>query len=317
MLNCESVSFLKGVIDDKFFVCGIIIVHNTLFFTGLIWRRHCAAILLAGTFLAQSGITQADEGPAQIRLTQNPDAGFYLVANQAPVAVILDKIARTTHILIHYSLLPDAPVTATCNAATVSGLLKCLLGSQVDRVYRYPQPTDLNAANALSASAQPEEVWLLATNMPVKPGISQNVSTPAKDFVAPVQSPEERALIEETLKQAASANTGERAGALHNLGLIGNKDDADILKTLKEAMTDKNANIRMQAITSLMQREGENAALEVQQALKDDDVNVRMAVLSNVHNDTAILQQALSDSDKTIRDLAASKLSDLAYRQNK
>lgn len=197
-------------------------------------------------------------------------------------------------------------------------------------MYRYPRlgaakPNEANlstvkplTAFVKNAAIQPEEIWLLATNLSVKPGITGNTAAPAKEpeiQTMPEPTAEEQAQLEATLEQASSKNAEERAVALSNL-VGGQKDNANIRKVLEEALTDKDANVRTQAIISLMQREGEDAALEVQQALKDKDVNVRIAVLSNV-NDTATLQQALADSDPMIRDMAASKLNDLASQQNK
>jgi hypothetical protein len=234
-----------------------------------------------------------------------------LETRQAPLSSILEKIAQTTHIPIHYDVLPEEPVTVTCAAQTISNLLECLLGDRVDRVYRYPHP----ALTRLNVTAQPEEIWLLATNTPVKPGIRENIPAPVNALETPELS-EEQAQLEAILKEAASKNSGNRATALTNLGLIGQTDNLEIRKTLEEALTDKNANIRTQAIASLMQREGENANQEAQQALKDNDINVRMAVISNVFNDSAILQQALNDRDNSIRELAKAKLDNLARRQN-
>lgn len=293
----------------------LILKHKYVFICtlGFVFLRLIASVAFAEAEVPNN----AAQASIQITWPDHKHSTIRLEVKQAPLADILEKIAQTTHIPIHYALLPEEPVTATCTAETVSNLLECLLGSRVDRVYRYPQPFNLNTANPVNTTAiQPEEVWLLATLTPVQPGIRENIPAPAKDTLLPEPTSEDRAQLEATLKQAASKNIDERSTALYNLGLIGQKDDADIRKTLQAALTDKNANVRIQAITSLMQREGEDAAIEVQQALKDKDINVRMAVLSKVY-DTATLQQALSDSDKTIRDMATAKLNALAYRQNR
>jgi hypothetical protein len=297
-----------------------------------------ACLILGGSAVSYSaentGNALQPRQPPNIELTlsEQAPAAIRLEARHAPLGQILKEIARKTGARIHYTVLPQEPVTASCKGPTVSHLLECLLGSRIDRVYRYPRSgaIEINAASlsttnplntfARDPSGQPEEIWLLASDLPIKPGITGNDLLPTQEpktsAAQPEPTPEEQAQLEATLKQASSKNTDERSTALYNLGLIGHKDDPTIRKTLEEALADKDANVRTQAITSLIQREGKDAAPEVQQALKDKDVNVRMAVISNVHKDTAILQQALADSDKMIRDLAASKLTGLASRQN-
>ena len=267
----------------------------------------------------------------QITLSKQADTAIRLEARAAPLGQILKAIADKTGAQIHYSVLPPEPVTASCAARTVSGLLECLLGFRADRVYRYPRnraaklgiknpnEADQTKAPAQDIAAQPEEIWLLATNIPVKAGISGNNRVKGEEpevSATPEPTDEEQAQIEETIKQARSKNVDERSTALYNLGLIGQKDDPNIRKVLEEALADNDPNVRTQAITSLMQREGENAAFEVQQALKDTDINVRMAVLGNVY-DVETLQQALADSDQSVRDFAKSKLDDMTARQSR
>ncbi|MEQ1913753.1 MAG: hypothetical protein HOO93_05530 [Methyloglobulus sp.] len=306
----------------------------------------CLLLLVASSAFANAeavsnGLQASPSSSIQITLSRQADTAIRLEARAAPLRQILEAIADKTSAQIHYSVLPEEPVTATCAGRTISGLLECLLGSRVDRVYRYPRPgaARLNAAKssvvrpyldnpgitkplkilAQNAFTQPEEIWLLATNLPVKPGTT-NTPTSAKEPeipAMPVQTPEERAQIEAILKQAASKNSEERTGALQNLGLIGDKDNPDIRKALEDALTDKNADIRAQAISSLIQREGDGAIQEAQRALSDKDVNVRIAVIDKVYGDIGLLQQAMQDSSSEVRDMAAAKLDHLARKQDR
>jgi hypothetical protein len=265
-----------------------------------------AAPALASADNVSNALQTSHPSSIQITLSKQDNTAIRLEARAAQLGQILKAIADKTGASIHYSILPPEPVTVTCAGHSVSGLLECLLGSRVDRVYRYPRPgaVKLKVARpnldnpsstkplsilAKNTSAQPEEIWLLATNSPVKPNIAGN--SPAKDLepeapAIPEPTSEELAQIEAMLKQAASKNTEERLGALSSFGGIGQKDDPNIRKVLEEALADKDANIRTQAITSLVQRDSEGATLEIQQALKDKDANVRMAVIGIV-NDTA------------------------------
>ena len=277
------------------------------------WCGAAMLMLLSCTLSAADNDVPQQLQSINFQISNEESSGLKLEVRQAPLTAILEKIAQATRIPIHYDILPADPVTVTCAAEKISNLLECLLGTRVDRVYRYPQST----AKPLNVAAlQPVEVWLLATNTPVTPGLHDIPKIPEKDQVTAEPISDEQALLEEILKHAASKYDGNRVGALSNLGLIGNADNLEIRKTLEEALTDKSPDIRTQAIASLMQREGENATQEAMQALKDKDVNVRLAVISNVYNESDILQQGLNDSDISIRELAKAKLDNLAHRQN-
>ena len=85
---------------------------------------------------------------------------------QASLAQILKQIAAKTGAKIHYSVLPEEPLTATCAGVTIKQIMECLLGSRVDRIYRklpkLPVITKSEAAIA-SNGIQPEEIWLLGS----------------------------------------------------------------------------------------------------------------------------------------------------------
>jgi HEAT repeats len=316
------------------------LVALPLFFASLMLLA--AANALASADNVSNALQASQPSSIQITLSKQANTAISLEARTAPLGQILKAIADKTGAQIHYSMLPPEPVTATCTGHTVSGLLECLLGSRVDRIYRYPRPgaVKLNVAkssvarpnfdnpstakplNALAQNTaiQPEEIWLLATNTPISPSMTKNAlaqtQVPETPATPPEATAEEQAQIEDAIKMASSKNVDERSTGLYNLGLIGHKDDPNIRKALEEALADKDANVRTQAITALIQREGEDASLEVQQALKDKDVNVRMAVLSNVY-DAELLQQALADSDQSVRNYAASKLDDMEAQQSR
>ena len=85
---------------------------------------------------------------------------------------------------------------------------------------------------------------------------------------------------------------------------------------LEQALTDQDANVRAQAISSLAHREGSGAAAAIQEALHDSAVDVRMMAVDGITDDIALLQQAINDSDETVRSLAAIKLEELTQGNN-
>lgn len=273
-----------------------------LFFAYLVLRVSAA---FASAEQSVSNALQTGQ-PASINLTLSKQANtaIRLEARAAQLAQILKAIADKTGVNIHYSVLPEAPVTATCVGANVGQIMDCLVAKQVGLVAHKPQKD------------KPAEFWLLGSSV----GSCQAVTVaPTALPIAAVEqppTPEEQAQADQAmqeqsdllLEQAKSKEPSQRAEAITNLISGGMKDDPNVRKALEEALTDKDATIRANAITALAQREGEGATEELRQALNDTDVNVRLMVVDHAGNDSVLLQQALADKDPMIRDYAASKL---------
>jgi HEAT repeat protein len=107
---------------------------------------------------------------------------------------------------------------------------------------------------------------------------------------------------------AKSDNSDDRAEAIGALLSVGRKGDPDVKKALEQALTDQDANVRAQAISSLAHREGKDATPAIQEALYDNSVDVRMRAVDGITDNIGLLKQAMNDSDKTIRDFATAKL---------
>jgi hypothetical protein len=249
----------------------------------------------------------ATEPSIQIVMSGQNDSAIRLEARQAPLGKILKEITIKTGAVIHYSVLPEAPVTATCAGANIWQVMDCLVAKQVGMVTNKPEP------------GKPAEFWLLGTSvgsckaMTVEPIASQAqaATNPQAKLTPKQQAQADQAMQEQSdqfLELTKAKEPGQRAEAIANLISGGMKDDPNVRKALVDAMTDKDANVRAQAVTALARREGEGASDQLRQALKDSDTNVRMMVVDNAGNDATLLQQALADKDPMIRDVAASKL---------
>lgn len=112
-------------------------------------------ILRPGTMLATTDAASAAVQPriqpnVHIALSQQKDSAIRLEVRQTPLAQILKEIATKTGANIHYSVLPEAPVTATCVGANVGQIMDCLVAKQVGLVAHKPQKD------------KPAEFWLLA-----------------------------------------------------------------------------------------------------------------------------------------------------------
>jgi hypothetical protein len=251
--------------------------------------------------------------PSSINLTlsKQADTAIRLEARTAPLGQILKAIADKTGAQIHYSVLPEAPVTATCVGANVGQVMDCLVAKQVGLVAHKAQKD------------KPAEFWLLGSSV----GSCQAVmvapsALPAQAMVEQQPTPEEQAEIDritqeqsdQLLKQTESKDSTERSSAIGNLGSVGVKDDPNVDAALRDALDDEDANVRSQAIASIVQRGGDDVNDQISQALKDKTAIVRIAAVSTITDDVALLNQAVNDKDQSVREIAKSKLENLQNR---
>ncbi|MEQ1560606.1 MAG: HEAT repeat domain-containing protein [Methyloglobulus sp.] len=258
----------------------------------------------AGTENVSNALQTGQPSNIQLTLSKHANTAIRLEARSAPLAQILKVIADKTGVNIHYSVLPEAPVTATCVGENVGQIMDCLVAKQVGLVAHKPQKD------------KPAEFWLLGSSVgscqavtvaPVVPPIAAAEQQPSAEEQAQAdQSMQEQS--DHLLEQAKAKDPGQRAEAITNLISGGMKDDPNVRKVLEEALADKDASVRANAISALAQREGEGAAEQLRQALNDTDVNVRMIAVDSAGNNSVLLQQALADKDPMIRDFATSKL---------
>jgi hypothetical protein len=269
--------------------------------------------LLSGLLLASVGACAEQVGPGgregsalaidvEVFPNETDAAEFTLTARHAPLDQVLGQIARTTGITLHHSPTPGKRVTANCTGG-VEVLLTCLLGADADMVFRHASAEDENL---------PAEVWILPLSTPAKTdrqdaritdGGTKNDSR--QSFGGAKRTDVTDLLLERTLDPAL------RMEAIAELAVEGRKDDARVQRALRDALNDENPGVRMQAIFALARREGKGAIADLRQAMHDDNADVRMMAVDMADGDAELLQQALSDSDATVRQLAAGKLATL------
>ncbi|WP_333874293.1 HEAT repeat domain-containing protein [Methylobacter sp.] len=274
---------------------------------------------IISTFLVISGaalsaVNGSNSESSYIRLVMTKDAGaeLQLEVRQASLPQVLDSIVRKTGVRINYSVLPDGLVTAICVGSTVKRIVECLLDRKADLVFRYSrQPSKADPHGT------PEEVWVLGAkfvaeqaNSIVCPseGTGQQLQIMAM-AVKPEAEPDE---TDELVKMASSKIPAERAEAIGRLMVGGREGDIAVRQTLETALSDPDARVRVRAISSLAHREAAMVMAPVLlEALRDKDVSVRLTAVDNAGGDVALLQQALKDSDATVRQLAGIRLEPL------
>lgn len=272
---------------------------------------------LIGLFLLLSETALADRKNIQFVATDKAGGELQLEVRQAPLAAVLDEIADATGVAIHYSVLPQELVIASCAGSNVSGILTCLLERKADLVYKYRGVS----AQDTQSQRQPEEVWVLGTELAADRVNSAAFKAADSEDLLKSRSTDRDNRGDQTdfgqdgvddtdtlLKMTGSNDPAERADALALLAVNGPFGDADIRKVLETALTDKDANVRAQALSSLARRDGDGAAPQLQAALADSDVSVRLMAVDSAGNNPVLLQQAVTDSDETVRTLATMKL---------
>lgn len=271
----------------------------------------CLCLLMSGATLAAVDASNQDEQNVRLVITENMGTELQLEARQAPLMKVLDNLASKTGVRINYSVLPEELVTATCVGPTVKQIMECLLARKADLVFRYSrQPSKIGFRE------QPVEVWVLGAKF----GVDQNnvvaCSSPGNQqqtlpLAETAKIGPEQDETDDLVKMASSKIPAERAEAIGRLMAGGREGDAVVKETLETALSDKDARVRVQAISSLAHREGAGASAALQEALRDGDVSVRLTAVDNAGSDIALLRQALTDTDATVRQLAGIRLEPL------
>ncbi len=265
-----------------------------------------AADALASTDNVSNALQTGQSYNIQITLSKQADTAIRLEARTAPLRKILKAIADKTGAQIHYSVLPAAPVTATCVGANVGQVMDCLVAKQVGLVAHKPQKD------------KPAEFWLLGSSV----GSCQAVTVVPSE--PPIQAETEQQLTPEVQAEIDQGNQNqsdklisqfknakdkaERAEALNNLISVGKIDDPNVRNALQDAMADKNEGIRAQALETLANLDQDNLADYVDKAMQDPSPEVRMAALNKATGQVDLLERAVADKDRTVSQYAASLL---------
>jgi len=240
-----------------------------------------------------------------------------LDARKASLPKILDHLSKKTHISIHYSVLPESLVSATCVGSGIKPVLECLLANKADLTFR--------AADKPANGNDVAEVWISGTSL---------VGTGANDAACTARAEKAEQELEalkqkletkddttdktdEFLKMSESKKPADRVAAIGALLGSKRKDDPAIRAVLDRALTDENAAVRAQAVSTLGEFGGENVNAVLQDALRDDSVDVRLMAVSAIKDNVELLQQAANDSDETVRTLATVKLNEIQARRGK
>ncbi len=262
--------------------------------------------------------------PSSIKITLSKQApsAIRLEAKRAPLAQILKELTDKTGVKIHYSALPSDLVTVTCTEVSVKTVVECLLGSGANLASKMPEKIG-KATQPLHPDAKVAELWILSAptvvshaDTPIAEAIEGQPSKPLQQKSKnPDVAERDRDQFDETLKQTTSKNPEERATALYNLGLSGKTDDPDIKDALKQALTDKNANVREQAVASITQTGDQDLIAELNQQPKAGKDADRITDEDELFQDVAMLQKAAKGGEKMALEFIKNRLPDSKVEQ--
>lgn len=280
--------------------------------------------LLAGLFFACS-IAGADEslrglGEKIESIPGNNNGSLHLEVEQVPLEQIFKIIEAQTGVRLHASLIPSKRVTATC-AGTTLGVLKCLLGREVNLIYRYSGKSSASHSMPLLT-----DVWILNSDPgEYRRARDTRICSTAEGLNRTIQDgrqafPEEQIAAlrleqdetEKLIELAQSANPMQRRKALSRLVFADRAYDYKVSETLKDALRDQSAGVRAQAVSVLARRNSPEIYSVLTEALHDSDVGVRLMAVSNAGENIYLLESALSDPDRLVRDLARMKLNKIS-----
>lgn len=249
--------------------------------------------------------------------SENKGSELQLDARKASLPKILDHLSKKTGIPIHYSVLPEGLVTATCVGTSIKPVLECLLANKADLTFRATdKPVNGNGV---------AEVWIsgtsLAGNGENDAACSARAEKAEQELEALKQKLEAKDdtsdKTDELLKMSESKKPADRVAAIGALLSSKRKDDPAVKAVLDKALSDENAAVRAQAVSTVGQFGGDNATAVLQDALHDDSVDVRLMAVSAITDNVELLQQAANDSDETVRTLATVKLNEIQARRGK
>lgn len=282
----------------------------------------CAIMGLLPMAVVFAAEKASPDGSVEWSVSDDKGSEFRLEVREVSLQRVFSRITDETGVPVHYSVVPGGLVTATCLGSTLKQVMECLLDKRADLIVRYPKfSASVQGGNKAKVGDknQPAEMWVLGSKFTSPANCSGSDLTQHAIDNTPAKLPEHQAdsadaepdQTDDLLNMAKANDPTTRADAIGALMAGGRAGDPNVKAALEQALTDANANVRAQAISSLSHREGDAASAALQEALHDSDAGVRLMAVDGAGSNLALLQQAVNDDDETVRKLAVSKLESL------
>lgn len=238
-------------------------------------------------------------GTQSVNFTRSKDAKslWQLRVNDAKLSQVLLVIQWETGVVIHHSL-PDAKnISATCVDGQVAGILRCVLGANTNLAFS--QSAVPNNAKQRDVA---DEIWILSSSLAVESQTSCISQVPVET------ADTENTVIGKLFQNVNDADPRQRADALFELAKQQDADPQQVEAELQKALSDASGMVRSQALSAWFYRQGNDLALpELQRAMQDEDVSVRLQAVELIENQDLLIRAA-QDKDDLVRQLANTKL---------
>jgi hypothetical protein len=223
-----------------------------------------------------------------------------LDARGATIAQVIDALAAKAGKPIRYQDAPDQPVSMSCHGQGLETLLRCLLGTDADLAFSYDEAAPGKTGHGALAG-----VKILSSTF-------QKLTSYAS-MMAAAQSADGQTLSpEDALAMTLSSNPEQRARALEQIGRIKKIDEGTLRSAYTDALKDRDGDVRAAAVNGMALLDAEASFPILSAAMADENASVRLVALDGMdvvdENTLPYYNQALSDSDESVRALAELRL---------
>jgi hypothetical protein len=267
---------------------------------GKVWLGYLLCVLI---YSASANGQTDQQVPVRLMRTGAVNADWQLQVNDAPLFLALQEIQRVSGLRIHYSVLPQQAVSATCVGDELTQVLKCLLGASVNLVF--------SGSGTASDPTSMGDVWVLGSSISSQRS-AVDCKPPSLSDTMAKQTAQGRN-IDRLLLDVNADDTRQRADAVFDLAKRSDADPLEVDAVLLNGLNDPSAMVRGQALSGWAERHGDAALPELQQAMLDSDSSVRLQAVELTDN-PLLLKNALQDADALVRQLAEAKLQALSPR---
>ncbi len=234
-----------------------------------------------------------------INIEQLSPSLFNLKTDNVVLSAVLKEFSKKTGTIIHYNNDYEDNISTVNCAGDFVAVMSCLLGENYSVIVRHQESVQ-------SSLVMPEiaEIWLVQ-----KTKFEQ--STDHKKII----NESKNELIESFLLMAKDPY--QRKEAIAQLAVLASNNDFLVKNELMQAMSDKDPEIRAQAIFGLGKYHQNDSLAYLRLALSDESLDVRLMALEQCTDYPVLLEQALNDDEAAVRDTASMKLRVLSKQHNK
>lgn len=221
---------------------------------------------------------------------------------------VLNKVRDRTGIPIHLNTPLEGTVTTSFPELPIRQAFEHLFGPNANLIFQYPKDGRIQP----DSDSVPTEVWVLGKQQ-IKHAAAlrdEKESNPADRPPGQTQDGD-IVPVDELIEMTRSDLPSVRIQGLKELSASEQADETKFREALDTALADQDPGVRAQAVEIVAGRGRDEAMQYLWQALRDPDPAVRMMVVQSVEpkdQGLALLQEALSDTDESVRASASLSL---------